>query len=102
MISIEQIAPEVTWRLRRQVLYPEKEIHEMEMDIDRNGYHFGAFVYNKLAGGIFLFQDGTTFQFRKLAVDPSFQRQGVGTALLHYITGFITDNGGTSIWCNAR
>jgi GNAT superfamily N-acetyltransferase len=102
MLSIEQITPELTWRLRRDMLYPEAELPDMEMDVDRDGYHFGAFTDNKLAGVISLFREESDFQFRKLAVEPAFQKKGVGTALLRYVTEFALAEGGVKIWCNAR
>ena len=102
MIDIEQITPELTSRLRRDVLYPEKDITDMEMNMDREGYHFGAFTDNKLVGVVSLFPDGKDLQFRKLAVDPAFQRRGVGSALLDHVESFALQNGGIRIWCNAR
>jgi ribosomal protein S18 acetylase RimI-like enzyme len=102
MISIEQIRPEHTWQLRRDVLYPGKIKHEMEMEEDVDGMHFGAFTNNKLAGVVSLFQNGTSYQFRKLAVDTATQKTGIGSSLLAYITKYIEENGGTRIWCNAR
>jgi phosphoribosylformimino-5-aminoimidazole carboxamide ribotide isomerase len=102
MISIEQITPELTWRLRHDVLYPSLKLIEMEMEQDTYGMHFGAFNDIKLAGVVSLFQNGTDFQFRKLAVDPDFQHMGIGTSLLSYITDHAIKNGGTRIWCNAR
>jgi len=102
MISIEQITPELTWRLRRDVLYPNQKIFEMEMDEDAEGIHFGVFTNDKLAGVVSLFQKGTDFQFRKLAVDPSVQKMGIGGSLLSYITEYAVENNATRIWCNAR
>ena len=102
MISIEQIAPENTWRLRRDVLYPDKKVFEMEMDEDTGGTHFGAFNEVKLVGVVSLFQDAADFQFRKLAVELSLQKTGVGSSLLKYITEYAQENGGSRIWCNAR
>ena len=101
-MHIEQITPELTWRLRRDVLYPEGEIVDMAMDTDKDGIHFGAFTDNKLAGVISLFSVESVFQFRKFAVDPAFQGKGIGTALLSYITEFVIEDGGTKLWCNAR
>ena len=100
--SIEQIRPELTWQLRRDVLYPEMTKREMEMPEDTNGIHFGLFTENKLAGVVSLFQNDTAFQFRKLAIDTSFQHKGLGTSLVNYITEYAGGNGGTLIWCNAR
>ncbi len=102
MISIEQITPALTWHVRRDVLYPEKKVFEMEMDEDEHGIHFGAFSDDKLAGVISLFNKDTDFQFRKLAVEPEFQGKGIGSKLLQQVINHAAENGGTRIWCNAR
>lgn len=101
-MTIEQIRPELTWRLRQQVLYPGQKLHEMELGEDKDGIHFGAFTDQKLVGIISLFQQGTFFQFRKLAVLPEFQKMGIGYQLLSRIEEFASSEGGTLIWCNAR
>ena len=101
-MHIEQITPQLTWRLRRDVLYPDQKLADMELDEDRDGIHFGAFKNDKLAGVVSLFQKGTDFQFRKLAVERSVQKMGVGNNLLQYIINYAKENGGTRIWCNAR
>jgi len=102
MIHIEQIRPELTWRLRREALYPAGEIADMAMDTDSQGIHFGAFTDNKLVGVVSVFQHGDILQFRKFAVDQAYQNMGVGTALLNYTIEFATENGGIRLWCNAR
>jgi GNAT superfamily N-acetyltransferase len=102
MVSIEQVRPEVTWRLRRDVLYPQREIPEMAMPEDGDGFHFAAFTENKLVGVISLFQHGDDFQFRKFAVETGFQGKGIGTALLACIEEFTITNKGQRLWCNAR
>jgi GNAT superfamily N-acetyltransferase len=102
MITIEQIRPELTWRLRQQVLYPAQKLYEMELDEDNDGMHFGAFTDDKLVGIISLFQHDTAFQFRKLAVLPEFQKMGIGNQLLNRIEEFASSEGGNIIWCNAR
>jgi ribosomal protein S18 acetylase RimI-like enzyme len=102
MTSIEQIRPGHTWQLRRDVLYPGMMKHDMEMEEDMDGIHFGAFKDNKLAGVVSLFKHGPDYQFRKLAVDAAMQKTGIGSSLLMYIIKYIEDDGGTRIWCNAR
>ncbi|QJD98415.1 GNAT family N-acetyltransferase [Mucilaginibacter robiniae] len=74
----------------------------MEMEEDNYGLHFGAFYQDDLVGVISLFQQGTDYQFRKFAVSPSMQNQGVGTAILQHISDFAKSQGGTRLWCNAR
>jgi GNAT superfamily N-acetyltransferase len=102
MISIEQIVPRLTWQLRQEILYPEELKQDMAMEGDEHGIHFGAFTANKLVGVVSLFQTGTSFQFRKLAVDASVQNMGIGSELLQHITDYAQINNGTLIWCNAR
>jgi len=95
-ISIEQIRHELTWKLRQKVLYPEKALADMSMEEDLDGIHFGAFKGGWLVGVISL------FQFRKVAVDPSAQKMGIGSMMLDYVTAFALQEGGRRIWCNAR
>ncbi|MEO6851981.1 MAG: GNAT family N-acetyltransferase [Mucilaginibacter sp.] len=102
MISLEQIRPELTWRLRQQVLYPNQKLYEMELEEDNDGIHFGAFTDNKLIGVVSLFNTGDDYQFRKFAIEPNYQGKGVGNALLAYITDFAKAGGATRLWCNAR
>ena len=102
MISIEQIRPELTWRLRQEVLYPAQKLYEMELGEDQRGIHFGAFTDDKLVGIISLFQTDKSFQFRKLAVSSEYQKRGIGNALLRRVEEFAASEGGTLIWCNAR
>ncbi len=101
-IHIEQIRPELTWRLRQQVLYPAQKLYEMELDEDNNGIHFGAFTDEALVGIISLFQQGTSFQFRKLAVLPDLQKMGIGNSLLNQVEEYAQSEAGSKIWCNAR
>jgi GNAT superfamily N-acetyltransferase len=101
-LHIEQIRPELTWRLRRDILYPAQLLHAMEIDEDDTGLHFGTFYEDKLVSVVSLFQQGGDFQFRKFAVVPQLQKRGVGNRLLQYITDFAKQQGGTRIWCNAR
>ncbi|MFA6086463.1 GNAT family N-acetyltransferase [Mucilaginibacter sp.] len=102
MLSIEQIRPELTWRLRREALYPAEPLHAMEMEEDNHGYHFGAFMDNALVGVVSLFQKDDNWQFRKFAVSDKVQKQGIGTQLLSYIINFVERENGMRLWCNAR
>lgn len=102
MIHIEQITPQLTWQLRRDVLYPGSYLHDMEIDEDLQGYHFGAFTATQLIGVVSLFPRGESWQFRKFAIDPAFQGQGIGKELLDHITAFAKSEGAKHLWCNAR
>jgi len=72
------------------------------MDEDDDGYHFGAFTESQLVGIVSLFSNGLDFQFRKFAVHPSVQGQGVGKQLLDYVIAFAKAESAERLWCNAR
>jgi phosphoribosylformimino-5-aminoimidazole carboxamide ribotide isomerase len=99
---IEQIRPELTWKLRQQVLYPESNLSEMAMEEDNHGYHFAAFKDNYIVAVVSLFNKDNDWQFRKFAVDASVQSIGIGKTMLQHITDFAITGGGTRLWCNAR
>jgi GNAT superfamily N-acetyltransferase len=102
MIYIEQIRPELTWRLRQKVLYPDQKLYEMEMEEDNNGLHFAAFKDNVIVAVVSLFAWDDNYQFRKFAVDDSVQKMGIGMQVLDHITDFAKINGAKKLWCNAR
>lgn len=101
-LEIEQITPQLTWRLRRDELYPGEYLFNMEMAEDEQAMHYGGFVNNKLIAVVSLFKAGADFQFRKFAVQKDMQGKGYGRVLLQFITDFAKAEGGTRIWCNAR
>ncbi|WP_374948657.1 GNAT family N-acetyltransferase [Mucilaginibacter sp.] len=101
-LQIEQIRPELTWQLRRDVLYSNLQKNEMGMDEDNYGYHFAAFKDNYIVAVVSLFKHGSDWQFRKFAVNETVQNQGIGKQLLNHILEFVERENGTGIWCNAR
>mgnify|MGYP003574933614 FL=1 len=99
---IEQIFPALTWRIRQSAMYPEKEITDMELPGDFEAMHFGLYHQYELTGVVSLFIDGTTAQFRKMAVLPNDQGKGFGLQLLQYLVDYCKSQGIKNLWCNAR
>lgn len=100
--EIQAIRHEMTYALRKNVLWPEKAIKDVMVDGDEGAVHFGAFNSGEIIGVVSLFSVGSAMQFRKLAVDPRFQGRGVGTALIKNCISFAQDKGVRAIWCDAR
>lgn len=99
---VEQIFPALTWRIRQLAMYPEKEITDVELPEDWDGMHFGLYYQYELTGVVSLFIDGTTAQFRKMAVLPADQGKGFGLQLLKYLVDYCRSQGIKNLWCNAR
>jgi GNAT superfamily N-acetyltransferase len=100
--AIWAIAPSHTYTLRHQVLWPDKPLDYVKLDNDADGYHYGAFQDDRLVAVISLFVEGEEARFRKFATDPAYQRQGIGSALLHYVIAEARRLGARHLWCDAR
>ncbi|WBA40466.1 GNAT family N-acetyltransferase [Hymenobacter canadensis] len=100
--TIWAIAPSHTYLLRHEVLWPDKPLDYVKLDEDTAGYHYGAFFDDQLVGVVSLFVDGDEARFRKFAMLPAYQRQGIGSALLHYVVAEARRLGARRLWCDAR
>jgi GNAT superfamily N-acetyltransferase len=102
MSHIEQITHELTWRIRRDVLYPGQPLEKIRLTDDENGMHLGLFDDNKLISVLSFFKSENSIQFRKFATLEPYQRKGYGTELLNYLLKISESENYERIWCNAR
>jgi GNAT superfamily N-acetyltransferase len=102
MSHIEQIPAELTWQIRRKVLYPDLDPEISRLPDDDLGMHFGLFENNTLISVASLFKNGSSMQVRKFATLAEYQGQGYGSTLLQYLLDFSKTEGCVHIWCNAR
>lgn len=102
MAVIEQIFPSLTWRIRHITMYPDQPFDFVKLENDFDGIHFGIYVDYELSGVVSLFMNDGIGQFRKLAVLPEAQHQGLGTQLMDYLIDFCKVQKLTKLWCNAR
>jgi GNAT superfamily N-acetyltransferase len=101
--DIRPIAPEDTYALRHQVLWPDKPLEFVKIENDADGHHYGAFRQNELVAVVSLFfVEETEARFRKFATRPDCQRQGIGSALLGHVFNEARRLGATHLWCDAR
>lgn len=102
-INIEQITPELTLRIRKDAMYPDREIKSLKLSDDDQGIHFGLFCDGELCTVLSWFRrDKETAQFRKFATIPSQQGKGYGRQMLDYVINFSKEEGIKLLWCNVR
>ena len=99
---IEQISSALTWQLRRNELYPDRDYLDMKMPEDENGIHFGAFADNKIVGVVSLFNKVTDYEFREFAVSSSVLKPEIVQQLLTYISHYAITEGAIRLWCTTR
>lgn len=101
-MKIEQIAPHQTWSIRHQVMWPDRELNYVKLPEDYDGVHFGLYEDDQLISVVSAFESGQEAQFRKFATSEVHQGKGYGSQLLNYLFEWLTEQGVTRIWCNAR
>ncbi|WP_113652066.1 GNAT family N-acetyltransferase [Pedobacter namyangjuensis] len=101
-VVVEQIFPSLTWRIRHVAMYPQHPFDFVKLENDFDGIHFGLYANHELSGVVSLFIEGSVGQFRKFAVLPEVQGQGLGKQLLAYLIDFCKIQKLTKLWCNAR
>ena len=111
MHSIQKITSTETYPVRHIVLRAGKPIESCQFNGDELGstLHFGYYLNNQIIGVISLFEIDNShfiaqksFQIRGMAVLPTFQKQGVGEALVKEAEKFCTTQKADLIWFNAR
>lgn len=111
MHSIQKIASTETYPVRHIVLRAGKPIESCQFQGDelKTTNHFGYYINNQIIGVISLFEIDNSlfiaqrpFQIRGMAVLPTFQKQGVGEALVKEAEKFCTTQKADLIWFNAR
>lgn len=99
---IEEINQEDTWKIRQEVMWPDKPIEFVQLPDDSQGTHYGLFEDNELTSVVSCFVDNKDLQFRKLATLAHRQGKGYGTDLMNFIIEVARLKGIKRIWCNAR
>ena len=111
MHSIQKITATETYPVRHIVLRAGKPIESCQFQGDEleTTNHFGYYINNQIIGVISIFEINNkqflvqkSFQIRGMAVLPSFQKQGIGEALVNEAEKFCTTQKADLIWFNAR
>jgi GNAT superfamily N-acetyltransferase len=111
-LDVRAIDAAATRPLRQRVLRPMQAIAELVYPGDdaRETRHFGVFDdHGRLVGIASVYRDpkpGTNdaraWRLRGMATEPFARRRGYGAALIDACIAHAIENGGTSLWCNAR
>jgi GNAT superfamily N-acetyltransferase len=108
-VTVEQVRPEITYALRREVLRPGRGWDELALpgDGEHSTGHFAGYLDHEVVGVASVIEEPEAdgpglWRLRGMAVDPAVRGKGVGSALLARARDFVTRSGGGLLWCNAR
>lgn len=88
--------------LRREVMYPEKDIDFVKLPDDDKGLHVGVYENDELVSVMSIFLEGRAVQFRKLATKQNVQGKGYASALMNWLIEYANDMKFERLWCNSR
>ncbi|MCH2194505.1 GNAT family N-acetyltransferase [Kordia sp.] len=109
--TIKEITAKTAFEVRHPVLRTGKPIESCHFQGDDlpTTFHLGYYIGEQLTGVVTLMKNShatlnieTAFQLRGMAVLSTFQKRGIGDALVKKAEEMILARGGTFIWMNAR
>ncbi|WP_187355239.1 GNAT family N-acetyltransferase [Paenibacillus tengchongensis] len=101
-MEIRLVPQEAAWKLRHEVMWPEREPEYVRIDGDESAEHYGLLDGERLVSVVSLFREGEAAQFRKFATLESEQGKGYGSRLLEHVLAAAAAAGAQRIYCNAR
>jgi predicted GNAT family N-acyltransferase len=110
-VTVEEVAAEVTYPLRRAVLRPDGGELTWAGDEDPATFHLVARTADGDVAGVVRFSPAvcpwrpgsrSPWQLRGMATDPAVRGTGAGRALLVEGLARVTARGGDLVWCDAR
>ena len=101
-MEIRRIHKEDAWKLRHEVMWPEREPDYIKLADDEQGRHYGLYQGEQLVSVLSLFINGEEAQVRKFATLELEQGQGYGSKLLQTVLEEAEQSGVRRIYCNAR
>jgi len=101
-IEIKKIEKEKAWKIRHQVMWPDRPFDYIKVTDDHLALHYGLFKAQALISVISLFITDEEAQFRKFATVDLEQGKGFGSSLLEFTLEQAKHQGVKRIWCNAR
>lgn len=102
MKRIKRVSLDEVWKMRHEIMWPDRPIEYIKLMDDDQGIHLGLFEDGVLASVISLFIEGEEAQFRKFCTQPCFQNRGYGSELLRFTIDYAKKQGAKFIFCNAR
>jgi predicted GNAT family N-acyltransferase len=110
-VTVEEVAAEVTYGLRRSILRPDGGDVVWAGDEDPSTFHLAARTPDGRVVGVVRFSPapcpwradaGAPWQLRGMATDPQVRGSGAGRGLLVAGLDAVLARGGDLVWCDAR
>lgn len=105
-IEIRSIDWQQTIPIRHEVLWPDKEPEFCHVKNDKEAWHFGVYIENKIENKLVcvasIYPQGEQARLRKFATLHHYQNKGIGSKMLTFILKTIKERGINYFWCDAR
>ena len=109
MTQIRQVGLDALLEIRERVLTPGHPDRPVVWEYDTGARHFGMYDDEWLVGCASLTEEqppyretAKAFHLHSMAVEPSYQGQGLGRLLLDQVVSTVQTDGGDLVWATAR
>lgn len=110
-VTVDEVAPEVTYELRGAILRPNGGEITWDGDDDPGTFHLAAHAPDGTVVGVVRFSPAscpwrplaaTPWQLRGMATDETVRGSGAGRAMVRDGLERVAARGGDLVWCDAR
>ena len=102
LMHIKRLSWQDTIPVRHLVLWPDESPEYCKVEGDESALHFGISVQDKIVCVASLYINDDEARLRKFATLPEFQRQGIGSYMLHAIILELKKKRINYLWFDAR
>ena len=111
-IEIKLINPQLTHKIRNEVLWPHKDLKDcmINEDLQSNTFHVGVFLNTEIISiGTFIKKTNNIFidikdqyRLRAMATSKIHQGKSMGIKLIDFAINFLREKNMKLLWCDAR
>lgn len=101
-MQIEVVELDQVWRLRQEILWPDRPSSFSQVTGDESAHHFGVWADGDWRAVVSIFKTDEGFQLRKLGTQESYRKRGFGRALVAYVLNWCSENNAADVFLDAR
>ena len=101
-MQIKVVELDQVWRLRQEILWPDRPSSFSQVTGDESAHHFGVWADGDWRAVVSIFKTDEGFQLRKLGTQESYRKRGFGRALVACVLNWCSENNAADVFLDAR
>jgi len=101
-MQIKVIELDQVWRLRQEILWPDRPLSFSQVTGDESAQHFGVWADGDWRAVVSVFETNEGCQLRKLGTQESYRRRGFGRELVQHVLNWCSEKNTAEVFLDAR